>query len=280
MCGFTAERKWTKYIVLSVRILFTIVLYILIVGITIVILEFTNLFWHIIHRGGGFLVFYVKKLQHYYVFYILLGMLVISTLTISFGVKAVMSSPYRDPITGIKTQDRKVALSVNVYENTDIDYLLEAFGDAKVTFFVSEAFESLRGVKVSQIAALGHEVGILEDGMRGKTRKEVNDRLAERVERISFLTGKPCDLVRFNNNSFDDNCVDAVFTLGLYPVQWATDDTAENFSSGDIILVTGESEVEGFIKKITADGYELSTVGGIILRNNYVIDLGGEQRKR
>lgn len=223
-------------------------------------------------------MFCVKKLQHYYIFYFFLALVAVVTLNISFDNGTVMSLPYRDPITGIMTDERKTAFSVNVYENTDIDYLLEALGDTKVTFFVSEAFENLRGVKVTLIASLGHEIGILEDGMRGKTRKEVNDRLAERVERISFLTGKPCELVRFNNNSFDTNCVDAVFRLGLYPVQWATDDTAESFSPGDIILVTGESDIEEFIHKITADGYTLSTVGGMIIKRNYVIDLGGEQR--
>lgn len=223
-------------------------------------------------------MFFVKKMQRYYIFYILLILFIVSVLTFSGEVKAVISSVHRDPITGIMTDEQKIALSVNVYGNTEIDYLLEAFGDTKATFFVSEAFENLNGVKVSQIASMGHEVGILEDDMRGKTKKEINDRLAERVERLSFLTGKHCGLVRFNNNSFDTNCVDAVFRLGLYPVQWATDDTAENFSSGDIILVTGESKINGLIKGLTADGYRILTVGGIIIKNNYVIDLGGEQR--
>lgn len=223
-------------------------------------------------------MFFVKKMQRYYIFYILLILFIVSVMTFSGEVKAVISSVHRDPITGIMTDEPKIALSVNVYGNTEIDYLLEAFGDTKATFFVSEAFENLNGVKVSQIASMGHEVGILEDDMRGKTKKEINDRLAERVERLSFLTGKHCGLVRFNNNSFDTNCVDAVFRLGLYPVQWATDDTAENFSSGDIILVTGESKINGLIKGLTADGYRILTVGGIIIKNNYVIDLGGEQR--
>lgn len=218
-----------------------------------------------------------KKRNMILTFNIILSALVIFTFSFSFGVKSVMSSVHKSPVTSVKTEENEVALSVNVYENTDIDSVIEALGDTKVTFFISEAFESLRGVKVSQIVSLGHNVGILEDGLMGKTGKEISDRLAERIERLSFLTGKNCDLVRFNNNSFDRNCIETVFTLGLYPVQWSTDDTAEYFSAGDIILITGESEIDAFIEKLTADGFETSTVDGMILKRNYRIDFGGEQ---
>lgn len=208
---------------------------------------------------------------------VILTVFVIFMLSFSFGVKSVMTTVHHVPVTGVKIQENKVALSVNVYENTDVDSIVEALGDTRATFFVSEAFENLRGVKVSQLVSLGYNVGVLEDGLMGKTGKEISDRLAERIERQSFLTGKNCDLVRFNNNSFDRNCIETVFTLGLYPVQWATDDTAEYFSAGDIILITGESEIDAFIEKLTADGFETSTVDGMILKRNYRIDFGGEQ---
>lgn len=220
----------------------------------------------------------LKKRSIIIVFSIIVTASIVMTLFSSLDAKPVMSAAYNMPITGIKTDDKQVALSINVYENTDIDSILELLGDTKATFFVSEAFDNLRGVKVSQIASLGHDVGILEDNMRGKTRKEINDRLAERVERLSFLAGKPCDLIRFNNNGFDSGCIDAVFSLGLYPVQWSTDDSVGSYSQGDIILVSEENKAGEFIKKLTADGFRIETVDGIILKRNYTIDSGGEQR--
>lgn len=222
----------------------------------------------------------IKKRNIIFTFSIFFVTLIVFSLFSAVDVTSVMSAIHRDPITSVETEENKVALSVNVYENTDVDFLLEAFGGTNATFFVSEAFQELHAQKVREITAHGHTVGILEDNMRDKTRKEINDRIAARIERLSFLTGNNTDLVRFNNNSFDTNCIDAIFSLGLYPVQWSTDDTAENFSSGDIILITGESEVAEFIQKITADGFETSTVDGMILRRNYIVDLGGTQLKR
>lgn len=222
----------------------------------------------------------LKKRNIIPVFSIILAGLIALSVFSSVGVKSVMSAIHRVPITSVEIEENKVALSVNVYENTNVDFLLEAFGETKATFFVSEAFQELYAQKVREITAHGHTVGILEDDIRGKTRKEINDRIASRIERLSFLTGKNTDLVRFNNNSYDANCVDAIFSLGLYPVQWKTDDTAENFSSGDIILVTGESEVAEFIKKITADGFETLTVDGMLLKHNYIVDLSGTQIQR
>lgn len=222
----------------------------------------------------------VRKRSFVLVINIILAVLVVSALSLSDAVKSVMADIHRNPITSFETDENKICLSVNVYENTDIDRLLKAFGKAKATFFVSEAFQELYGEKVTEIAARGHTVGILEDGMKNKTRNEIYDRLAQRIERLSFLTGVNADLVRFNNNSFDTNCVDAVFSLGLFAVQWATDDTAEYFSEGDIILVTGESDVENFIKKTAVDGFEAVTVDELILRHNYKIDLSGMQSPR
>lgn len=224
--------------------------------------------------------FLLKKRNVLAVMIILIATIVTPTLFFSPGIKAVMSTLRMDPITSVSTKENKVALSINVRENTDVDYFLELLGETKVTFFISEDFEISNTVKVIEIAKLGHDIGLLEDNLKGKTRKEINDRLAQRIERIAFLTKKNCDLVRFDNNSFDPKCVEAVFSVGLYPVQWSTDDTAENFSRGDIILVTGESETKDFIKKITADGYEITTVDRMILKNHYVIDLGGEQIER
>ena len=92
--------------------------------------------------------------------------------------------------------------------------------------------------------------------------------MAERIEKQSYLTGINCRLVRFVKNGYDYNCIKTVLSLGLIPVQWSTDDTTESLERGDIILITGESEVKGFIKKITSDGYEIVTVDGLILKNN------------
>ncbi len=209
-----------------------------------------------------FLVF--KKRNIITVFSILLTVTFLITTFCFVAVKSVTASVHKMPVTSVKTEENKVALSVNVYKNTDIDAVLEALGDTKATFFISEEFEFLHGDKVKQLIADGHTIGILEEKLTDKTDNEINDRMAERIEKNSYLTGKNCQFVRFKSDSYDTESIKAVYSLGLYPVQWSTDDTTENVAPGDIILITGESEVKDFIKKITDDGFETTTVDGLI----------------
>lgn len=208
--------------------------------------------------------FVLKKRNIITAFSILLTIVLLIT---TFGLSAAESATVlvnKMSVTRVRTKENKVALSVNVYENTDIDAVLTALGDAKATFFISEEFEFLHGDKVRQLISDGHTVGILEVKLTDKTDNEINDRMAERIEKLSFLTGKNCQLVRFNKDAFDRKCINAVSALGLHTVQWSTDDTTENVQSGDIILITGESEIKDFIKKITDDGFKTTTVDGLI----------------
>lgn len=212
--------------------------------------------------------FVLKKRNIIIAFSFLLTVTFFITTICFIAVKSVTASVHKMPVTNVKTEENKVALSVNVYENTDIDTVLTALGDAKATFFISEEFEFLHGDMVRQLISDGHTVGILEVKLTDKTDNEINDRMAERIEKLSFLTGKNCQLVRFNNDGFDRRCINAVSALGLHTVQWSTDDTTENIQSGDIILITGESEIKDFIKKITNDGFKTTTVDGLIFKNN------------
>lgn len=212
--------------------------------------------------------FVLKKRNIITAFSILLTIIFLIT---TFGLSAAESATvlvHKMPVTRVRTKENKVALSVNVYENADIDTVLTELGDTKATFFISEEFEFLHGDKVRQLISDGHTVGILEEKLTDKTDNEINDRMAERIEKLSFLTGKNCQLVRFKNDGFDRRCINTVSALGLHTVQWSTDDTTENVQSGDIILITGESDIKDFIKKITDDGFKTTTVDGLIFKNN------------
>lgn len=195
---------------------------------------------------------------------VLMSAVILITTTLLTAIKPAVATIYERPVMRVETQEKKLALSVNVDEKTDVEFLLSAFGENKATFFISEEFENRYGDKVKSIIAQGHTVGILEEDLDGMSIKEIRDRLAERIEKLSFLIGKNCELVRADSNRFDAQSVRTVFSLGLYPVQWSTDDTTEHFSAGDIVLITCESDVAAFVQKITADGYVTTTVDGLI----------------
>ncbi len=192
--------------------------------------------------------------------------MIILCLTAAFlpaSVGAVMGTIRTVPITKLRSD--KLALTVNVYENTDIDTLAAALGENKVTFFISEEFSDLHADKVKWLALSGYGIGILEKDFASLSQKEINDRLAERIEQLAFLTGKNTDLVRFDNINPDTYSIGAVFSLGLFAVQWSADESKKHFSAGDIILLTEKADITSVLKKITADGYETIAVSGKLL---------------
>ncbi len=201
------------------------------------------------------------------------------SFTFSCAVASVMASKNYVPIARVQTAQNKVSLTVNVYENTDVDFFIKSGDGAEITFFVSEAFENRFPEKIARISDLGYSIGILADNLKGKSRQEINDILASRIESLARITGENALFVRFDYNLYDNNAVKAVFDLGLIAVQWAADDSSENFSEGDIILLTKERNLRELIRKTAADGLEFETVDGLVYKENYKIDLGGVQEK-
>ncbi len=203
-----------------------------------------------------------------------------AAFSLPLAVTQAMAAKRDVPITSVKTEKMQISLTANVYTETDIEALLAECNSARVTFFISDDVQNFQPEKVLLILSKGHTVGILEDDMSGKAVQEINNRIAARIESLARLTGKNAELIRFDENRYDAGSVKAIYRLGLFPVQWSTDDTAEHFSKGDIILITGESDTESFIKKTAADGYESVSLDELIIKESYKVDLRGEQTKK
>ncbi len=221
----------------------------------------------------------MKKTQVFLILNIILLSLLIY-FSFSFATTFVMASKNYVPITGVEIEDNRIALTVNVYEDTDIESFIENSGKTPITFFISEAFESRYPERVKHITDSGHTIGILLQSMKNKTRQEVYDTVAQRIESLVHITGENTNLVRFDYNEYDNNCVKAVFSIGLFGVQWAADDSSDYFSAGDIILLTGERNIEEFTGEIITDGFEAVKVGELLLKDDYKIDLRGVQIKK
>ena len=142
-------------------------------------------------------------------------------------------------ITAYSADEEKieVALTINVYENTDVDSLLLMLSDIKATFFISEEFENLHGDKLIKLADYGHDIGLLENDFENKSIREINDHLAKRIENLAFLSGQNCQCVRFKDNIYSAKSIMAVNDLHLTAVQWSATEADKIYSMGDIILV-------------------------------------------
>ncbi len=196
------------------------------------------------------------------------------------AVSQAMASRRDIPIVSVETQENEISFTVNVYEYTDIENLLKNCENLKITFFISENFECMYPEKIKDITSKGHSVGILLGETKNETVQAINDKLADRIESLSKITQKNIELVRFDENLYDSNAVKAVYYLDLFPVQWATDDNAEQFSKGDIVLLSDVYNMKKVVKKTAADGFNPKSVDELILKSDYKVDLRGMQMKK
>lgn len=209
--------------------------------------------------------FYILKSRGVAVFsLVILGVIAIIIL-ITGGIKGAHATSSTAPITDFKTEYNEACITVNVYEFTDLDGLMSKLGTRKATFFISEEYMERFPDKVRTLSDTGHDIGILLSDMNNMSDNEINNTLAHRVEIMARAIGRNTRLVRFNHNRYDTVVIDAVYAVGLVPVQWSADDTDERFSAGDIILVTGEVNIQNFFGKAEADGFSFKTVSEVII---------------
>ena len=189
----------------------------------------------------------------------------------------VMAGKMHVPILCVQTQEKKLALTFDIVAETDVDEIIKELNGEKATFFISEERFEREPQKMADITKNGYEIQLLEENLKGRTKEEIFDRLAQRIERTSFILKYNCDKMRFYNNLYDNNSVKAIYSLGLYPVQWSADSTAEYFSAGDIVRIEKETDVSDFVEALKKDGFQLVTVSELLLKENYKIDLSGIQ---
>lgn len=214
---------------------------------------------------------------------VLIAALAITLVTLSGAVftvdtaVSIMAGKMHVPICNVETEEKNIALTFDLTENSNADSIMNALEGEKATFFVSEEFFERNPQKTVELAEKEYDIQLLENNLKGKTKEEIYDRIAERIERTSFILNKNCDKVRFNLNFYDNNSVKAIYSLGLYPVQWSADSTAEYFSCGDIVRVEEKSNIAGLVKMLKGEGYTFVTVSELLYKENYKIGLSGEQ---
>lgn len=204
----------------------------------------------------------IKKGRNFTVFNIIISL----TVAVLLGFTVIAAERNRETgamaVTSVNTEDYKVALTVNVYEYTDVEAYLDVFKKAKATFFISEDFQEICPEKVKLIIEKGHSIGILEKDVK-VSKNELYDRLAIRIERMARITGKNTDLIRVDEEDCEESVIKNIYSIGLIPVQWSEDDT--DFSQGDIVLIKDIRTAEEAIKKSAVDGLEAVTVDELIL---------------
>lgn len=163
------------------------------------------------------------------------------------------------PIYGVKTEEKKIAITMNCAWNADdIDSILQTLQKHQlhITFFVVGDWVDKFPEAVKKIAQAGHEIANHSD-----THPHVNNLSYEKnveqirscSKKVEHLTGKPTNLYRGPYGEYNDTVIKAATSLEHKTIQW-------NIDTLDYTGLTGKEMMERIHKKLEK--------GSIILMHN------------
>ena len=249
-----------------------------------------------------FLVFNKEKIQTYFVSILTVGVLIIIANMSTAQTLPTSSSERVLPIYKVKTEENKVALTMNcAWSADDIDRILETLekNEVKITFFIVGEWAEKYPEAVKKIYEAGHEIGT-----HSNTHPHVEQLSAEKnleeiklgVEKLQKITGEKTRLYRTPYGEYNDTVINTARENGYYTIQWNIDTLdykgltgdemwgriKEKLQKGSIILTHNGTEhtadsLDMLLKNIKTNGYQVTTVSDLIYKDNYIIDNNGTQ---
>ena len=249
-----------------------------------------------------FLVFNKEKIQTYFVSILTVGVLIIIANMSTAQILPTSSSERALPIYKVKTEENKVALTMNcAWSAEDIDRILETLekNEVKITFFIVGEWAEKYPEAVKKIYEAGHEIGT-----HSNTHPHVEQLSAEKnleeiklgVEKLQKITGEKTRLYRTPYGEYNDTVINTARENGYYTIQWNIDTLdykgltgdemwgriKEKLQKGSIILTHNGTEhtadsLDMLLKNIKTNGYQVTTVSDLIYKDNYIIDNNGTQ---
>lgn len=249
-----------------------------------------------------FLVFNKEKIQTYFVSILTVGVLIIIANMSTAQILPTSSSERALPIYKVKTEENKVALTMNcAWSAEDIDRILETLekNEVKITFFIVGEWAEKYPETVKKIYEAGHEIGT-----HSNTHPHVEQLSAEKnleeiklgVEKLQKITREKTRLYRTPYGEYNDTVINTARENGCYTIQWNIDTLdykgltgdemwgriKEKLQKGSIILTHNGTEhtadsLDMLLKNIKTNGYQVTTVSDLIYKDNYIIDNNGTQ---
>lgn len=249
-----------------------------------------------------FLVFNKEKIQTYFVSILTVGVLIIIANMSTAQILPTSSSERALPIYKVKTEENKVALTMNcAWSAEDIDRILETLekNEVKITFFIVGEWAEKYPETVKKIYEAGHEIGT-----HSNTHPHVEQLSAEKnleeiklgVEKLQKITGEKTRLYRTPYGEYNYTVINTARENGCYTIQWNIDTLdykgltgdemwgriKEKLQKGSIILTHNGTEhtadsLDMLLKNIKTNGYQVTTVSDLIYKDNYIIDNNGTQ---
>ena len=209
------------------------------------------------------------------------------------------------PIYSVETNEKKVALTFDAAWGSDktlkiVDTLTNA--GVKGTFFLVGFWVEEYPEMVKALSDANIEIGTHSNthaDFANLKESEIKLELETSVNLIKNITGKQVGLFRAPYGSYNNTVLSTAESIGLTTIQWdvdtldwkglATNEICERVSNkvknGSIILCHNNSEhildaLPVMLTMLKNKGYEITSVGDLIYKENYYVDNLGIQRQK
>jgi len=237
-----------------------------------------------------------------------LTLFVCALLTIYLGDAAVaVNSTYGDrelPIYSVKTEEKKIAISFDAaWGSDDFPKIMEILDkhNVKTTFFMTGEWVEKYPECVKTLVEKGHDLGnhsATHPDMTTLSKEKQREQILSVHNAVKELTGYEMELFRPPYGAYNNDVIRTCYEVGYYPVQWSCDSldwkdlsateiinkvcNHKNLDCGAIILChngakhTAEA-LDEMLTNLKSQGYEIVPISQLILRENFHMDVTGQQ---
>lgn len=206
------------------------------------------------------------------------------------------------PVYCVETAKKQVAISFDSAWGAEktlgiLDILKEY--DVTATFFLVGFWVDEYPEKVQAIDNAGIEIGCHSNTHPDMTKisaSEVKEEIQTCVDKIEKITNKKVTLFRPPFGAYNNTLIDTCESMNLIPIQWDVDTldwkglsgsdmtkrVLNKVKNGSIILMHNNSDniLDGLrmiLDRLKMQNYEITSVGELVLKENYNIDRNGVQ---
>lgn len=211
-----------------------------------------------------------------------------------------------NPIYYVHTNEAKISISFDATWGAEhTEAILDTLDkhQVKATFFLTNIWLKEYPDMAKKIVERGHEIGMHSAShphMNDLTAGDIQKELTDNRQMIQDVTGYEPQLFRFPFGEYNNQSVQIVKDMQIYPIQWSVDSldwkdelaeadivsrVVEGLHDGAIILChnNGAHTAEAIDQILTAaeeKGYQVVPIGQLIYTGEYEVDVQGGQKAK